>query len=114
MFVVMRALFVGALALLALIPVGVVLAAIGLPVMIVLCVLALPLVIVLAVVGLPLFIVGVAGIALLGATFGVLMAFLSLGVVVLKVAFVVLVPLLILAWLLRRVFRPADEEGYVR
>jgi hypothetical protein len=34
------------------------------------------------------------------------MAFLSLGVVVLKIAFVVLIPLLIIGWVARRVFAP--------
>ena len=42
--------------------------------------------------------------ALVGVTFGVLMAFLSVGMVALKVAFIVLVPLLILGWMVRRMF----------
>ena len=41
---------------------------------------------------------------LLGAVFGIVMAFLSLGVVVLKIAFVVLIPLLIIGRVARRVF----------
>ena len=61
---------------------------------------------VLFLVGLPLLIVFAGVTALLGATFGIVMAFLSLGVVVLKVAFIVLVPLLILGWLTRRMFEP--------
>ena len=43
---------------------------------------------------------------LLGAVFGIVMAFLSLGVVVLKIAFVVLIPLLIIGRVARRVFAP--------
>ena len=34
------------------------------------------------------------------------MAFLSLGIVVLKVAIVILIPLLIIGWVARRVFAP--------
>jgi len=44
-------------------------------------------------------------------TFGVLMAFLSVGMVALKIAFIVLVPLLILGWMVRRVF---DATGSPR
>ena len=112
MFALLRVLFFGALALVALIPIGIILAAVGLPIVAILCVLALPVLLVLFLVGLPIFIVVVTVTALLGATFGVVMAFLSLGVVVLKIALVVLVPLLILGWILRRVVgRPADAMG---
>jgi hypothetical protein len=108
MFTFFRVVFFGALALLALIPIGIILAAVGLPIVAVLCLLALPVILVLFLIGLPFFILFVVGTALIGATVGVIMAFLSLGVIVLKIAFVVLVPLLILGWVLRRVFAPAD------
>jgi hypothetical protein len=101
MFALVRFLFFGALALILLIPAGIVLAAIGLPVIAVLGVLALPLLIVLFLVGLPILIVGAVLLGVLGAVFGTVVAFLSLGAVVLKVAFIVLVPLFILSWLLR-------------
>jgi len=63
---------------------------------------------VLFLVGLPFLIIFAVVAGLLGATFGIVMAFLSLGVVVLKIAFVVLVPLLIIGWVARRVFAPGD------
>ena len=84
--------------------IGILLAVVGLPVVAVLCLLALPLLLVLFIVGLPVLIVVAAVLGLIGATFGVLMAFLALGAVALKVAFVVLVPLLILGWVARRMF----------
>ena len=37
------------------------------------------------------------------------MAFLSVGIVALKVAILVLVPLLILGWIARRVMGPSDD-----
>jgi hypothetical protein len=101
LFSFVRFLFLAAFGLLVLIPVGIVLAAIGLPVIAVLGVLALPLFLVLLLVGLPFLIIGGVVLGLLGAVFGVLMAFLTLGAVVLKVAFIVLVPVLIISWLLR-------------
>jgi hypothetical protein len=109
MFALFRALFFGALALMALIPIGIVLAIVGLPVVAVLCLLALPMLLVLFLVGLPLLIVTGVVIGLIGATFGVLMAFLSVGIVALKLAFAVLVPLMILAWLARRLVGPPSD-----
>ena len=102
MFRLFKFLFFGALGLLALIPVGVVLAAVGLPIAAVLGLLSLPLLLVLFLVGLPILIVFAVTVGLIGATVGVVMAFLSLGVVVVKVAFAVLVPLLVLGWLMRQ------------
>jgi hypothetical protein len=109
MFGLFRALFFGALALLALIPIAIVLAVIGLPVIAVLAVLCAPVLLVLFLVGLPILIVFAVVVGLLGATFGVLMAFLSVGFLALKVAIIVLVPLLILAWIARRVFGPPTD-----
>jgi hypothetical protein len=104
MFALVRALFFGALALMALIPVAIVLAVVGLPIVAVIGVLALPVLLVLFIVGLPFLVIFAVVAGLLGATFGILMAFLSLGAVVLKIAFVILVPLMILGWIARRMF----------
>jgi hypothetical protein len=111
MFAVIRALFFGAIALVALIPVGIVLAIVGLPVVAVLGLLALPLLLVLFLVGLPLLIVASVALGLIGAVFGVLMAFLSVGIVAVKIAFIILVPLVILGWVARRMFGPAPSGG---
>lgn len=108
MFALIRALFFGALGLLFLIPIGIVLAVVGLPVVAVVGVLALPVLLVLFIVGLPIMIVFATIAALLGVTFGVLMAFLSLGAIVLKVALLVLIPVLFIGWVLRHLFAPAD------
>ena len=104
MFGLLRALFFGALALMALIPVAIVLAVVGLPIVAVIGVLALPVLLVLFIVGLPFLVIFAVVAGLLGATLGILMAFLSLGAVVLKIAFVILVPLMILGWIARRMF----------
>jgi hypothetical protein len=109
MFRLFRALFFGAFALLALIPLAILLAAVGLPIVAVLAVLCAPVLLVLFLVGLPLLIVFAVVAGLLGATFGVLMAFLSVGIVALKIAIVVLVPVLLLTWIARRVFRPVSS-----
>jgi hypothetical protein len=111
MFGFARALFFGTLALMALIPVAILLAVVGLPILAVLGLLALPVLLVLFLVGLPFLIIFTVIAALLGATFGVLMAFLSIGAVALKVAFVVLVPLMILGWLVRVIFGTRDRRG---
>lgn len=111
MFGLFRALFFGALGLLALIPIGIVLTMVGLPILAVLCLLALPVGLVLFLIGLPFIILFAVGAALVGATVGIIAAFLSLGVVVLKIAFVVLVPLLILGWILRKLFEPAGVRA---
>jgi hypothetical protein len=109
MFAFARALFFGALGLMALIPIAVFLAIIGLPIALVLGVLALPVLIVLFLVGLPLLIVAAVLVGVVGAVFGVVMAFLSLGFVALKLAFFVLVPLMILGWVVRRLIG-ADQR----
>jgi len=64
---------------------------------------------VLFLVGLPFLIIFAVVAGLLAAVFGVLVAFLSVGAVAIKVAIVVLVPLLILGWILKRVFAPTDS-----
>src|SRR5262245_56045479 len=109
MFALLRALFFGALALMAMIPTGIVLVAVGLPLAAACGLLALPVLLVLFIIGLPLLVIGAAITALLGATLGVVMAFLAFGIVALKIAFVVLVPVLILGWLVRRAIgTPSD------
>jgi hypothetical protein len=110
MFGLLRALFFGALALMALIPIGIVLAVVGLPVVAVLALLALPVLLVLFLVGLPLLVMFAVVVGLIGATFGVLMAFLSVGIVALKIAFIILVPLMILGWIARRMFGESDDQ----
>src|SRR5689334_10570453 len=102
MFAFARALFFGALGLMLLVPAAIFLAAIGLPIALVLGILALPVMIVLLLVGLPLLILGGIIVGLLGAVFGVLMAFASIGFVVLKLALFILVPLVILGWVVKR------------
>lgn len=109
MFGLLRGLFFGALALLALIPIAILLAVIGLPVVAVIAILCAPLLLVLFLVGLPILIVFSVVVGLLGAVFGVLMAFLSIGVVALKIALIVLIPVMILAWLARRMFGHSDR-----
>lgn len=109
MFGFLRALFFGAFALLILIPVGILLAMIGLPIIAVMGALALPVLLVLFLVGLPILIIFAVVAGLLGAVFGVLMAFVSVGAVAIKIAIVVLVPLLILGWVLKRLFAPSDS-----
>ena len=104
MLSLMKVLFFGALGLLVLIPLGIGLAVFGLPIAVVLCVVALPVLLVLFLIGLPFLIIFATVLGLLGAVFGVLMAFLSVGVVALKIAFVVLVPILIIGWVVRRMF----------
>ena len=103
MFRLFRALFFCALALLALIPIGIFLVAIGLPIAAALGLLALPLLLVLLLVGLPLLIIASVVVGLIGATFGVVIAFLSVGFVALKIAMLVLITLLILGWVVRRI-----------
>ena len=76
MFELLRALFFGALALMALIPVAIVLAVVGLPIVAVIGVLALPVLLVLFIVGLPFLVIFAVVAGLLGATLGILMAFL--------------------------------------
>lgn len=76
-----------------LLPLALVLKAIGLPFLFVLALLALPLLVVLAVIGLPLLLVAVVGGALLTITLWIA----SLGLAALKLA----IPLLAIAWLVR-------------
>ena len=111
MFAFARAVFFGTLGLIVLVPLAVLLAVVGLPVALVVGILALPVLIVLFLVGLPLLIIGGVVVGILGAVFGVLMAFLSVGVVAVKLALLVLVPLMILAWIVRRLAGGGQRVG---
>jgi len=102
MFAFARALFFGALGLMLLVPAAILLTVIGLPIALVVGILALPVLIVLFVIGLPLLIFGGLVVGLLGAVFGVLMAFLSVGFVALKLALLVLLPIVVLTWIVKR------------
>ena len=82
------------LGLLAFLPIAFLLKAVGLPLMIILGVLALPVLFLLFLFGLPIFLVLLAG----GLAMGVLFVALSLGVIALKVAIFVVLPV----WLLWR------------
>ncbi|HEY9229735.1 MAG TPA: hypothetical protein VIP11_24000 [Gemmatimonadaceae bacterium] len=109
MFGLLRALFFGALALIALIPIGILLVVVGLPVAAALGLLALPVLLVLFIVGLPILIIFAVLFGLLGATVGVVMAFLAFGAVALKIAVIILIPLLIFGWLARRMVGPPSD-----
>lgn len=83
-----------------LLPLAFILKALGLPFLIMLAVLALPLLLVLAVIGLPLLLVALIG----GFLVTVTMWIVSIGVIALKVA----IPLVLMYWLLRWLFRRGD------
>jgi hypothetical protein len=89
------------LGLAAFLPIAFLLKAVGLPVLIVLTVLALPVLFLLFLFGLPIFLVLLAG----GLAMGVLFAALSLGIVALKFAIFVVLPIWLLwqlaSWLFR-------------
>ena len=113
MFSFVKALFFGAIGLLVVVPLAIVLSMVGLPIVAVLGLVALPVLLVLFLIGLPFLIIFSVVLGLLGAAFGIVMAFLSLGVVVLKVALLVLIPLAILGYILRRMFgSPTGERVY--
>jgi hypothetical protein len=80
--------------LFAFLPIAFLLKAVGLPLLIVLAVLALPVLLLLFLFGLPVFLVVLAG----GLAMGVLFAALAFGMLVLKVAVFVVLPI----WLLWR------------
>ena len=96
------------LGMLAFLPIAFLLKAIGLPVLIVLAVLALPVLVLLFIFGLPVFLVLLAG----GLAMGVLFAALSLGMLALKFAIFVVLPIWLVwklaSWMFRR------REGVTR
>lgn len=85
-----------------LLPLGLLLKALGVPGLILLAILAVPLMIVLALVGLPLLAVLAVGGALLFMTFWLI----SLGVTVLKIA----IPIFVIWWLFTVFFRPRRDD----
>lgn len=80
-----------------LVPIALVLKAIGLPMLMLLLALALPIFIVLALFGLPFILVAIFGTLLMVGLF----ALLSIGFTVLKIA----IPIIIIVWLVRWVMR---------
>lgn len=87
-----------------LLPLALVLKALGLPLLLLLAALALPLIVVLAVLGLPVLLVVLVGGALVTLT----MWIVGIGLVALKVA----IPLVLLYWTMRWLFRSGDAEGH--
>jgi hypothetical protein len=92
------------LGMLAFLPIAFLLKAVGLPLLIILGVLALPVLFLLFLFGLPIFLVLLAG----GLAMGVLFAALSLGVVALKVAIFVVLPIWLVWRLASWLFRGRD------
>jgi hypothetical protein len=95
------------LGLAAFLPIAFLLKAIGLPLLIVLAVLALPVLFVLFLFGLPIFLVLLAG----GLAMGVLFAVLAFGLVALKIAIFVVLPIWLVYKTLSWIFR--DRKGGV-
>ena len=87
-------------------PLAFLLKTIGLPILIVLAVLALPILFVLFLFGLPIFLVLAAG----GLAMGVLLAALSFGVLALKFALFVVLPMWLLWKLAAWMFRGRDRR----
>lgn len=90
-----------------LIPLGLILKAVGLPALVLLAVLALPLLLVLLVLGLPIILVVIMGGLLLSAT----MALVSLGVAALKIAVPVILVWVVLRWLLSSRHEPPQPPA---
>jgi len=86
-----------------LIPIALILKAIGLPMLILLAILALPIFIILAVIGLPFILVLVVGGLLIAGFFFLL----SLGLAALKIA----IPIMIIVWLVRWFTRDEPKPG---
>lgn len=92
--------------LLLALPVAAVLKTIGAPLLAILGVVAVPVVIVLLVIGLPLFAVLLLALGVVA----LVAAFVLMGVVALKVAVFVVLPVMCVVWLVRRVRRGADAS----
>jgi hypothetical protein len=86
-----------------LLPLALVLKAVGLPVLMLLAVLALPIIIVLAVIGLPFLLIFVVG----GALLAFIMWVVSLGLMALKIA----LPIVLVVWVIRWFLRNGEERG---
>ena len=90
-----------------LIPILMVLKAIGWPVMVVLAVIALPVLLVLLVIGLPIFLVLICGAILLAIAW----AFLTVGAVVLKPLLFVVLPMMVMGYALWWLFSGRKRGG---
>ena len=91
----------------ALIPILMLLKAIGLPVLIVLAVIALPILLVLLLIGLPVFLVLICGAILLGIAW----AFLTVGAVVIKPLLIVVLPMMVMGYGLWWLFAGRKRGG---
>jgi len=90
-----------------LIPILMVLKAIGLPVLMVIAVIAIPVLLVLLVIGLPIFLVLMCGAILLGIAW----AFLTVGAVVLKPLLFVVLPMMVVGYGLWWLFAGRKRGG---
>ncbi|HTR77597.1 MAG TPA: hypothetical protein VMH39_05790 [Gemmatimonadaceae bacterium] len=115
MFALGRTLVVGALLLVAMIPVGIIMLAVGLPVMALVLVAVVAVGLLMAIIGLPFLILGAIATAVIAVVFGLLAAFFAIGLVAVKLALLVLLPVLVVGWIGQRLFRgrskPAVPNG---
>ena len=90
-----------------LIPILMVLKAIGLPVLMVLAVIALPVLLVLLVIGLPIFLVLICG----GILLAIAWAFLTVGAVILKPLIFIALPMMVMGYFLWWLFSGRKRGG---
>src|SRR5688500_11369607 len=90
-----------------LIPILMVLKAIGWPVLVILAVIALPILLVLLVIGLPIFLVLICGAILLGIAW----AFLTVGAVVIKPLLLIVLPMRVMCYCLWWLFSGRKRGG---
>jgi len=95
------------LGMVAFLPIALLLKTIGLPLLLILGVLALPILFLLFLFGLPIILVLIAG----GAIMGLLFAVLSIGLVVVKIAIVVVLPIWIIWTLFGWIFGRRKKNG---
>jgi len=105
MFALWRALFVGGLVLVAMIPVGFIMLAVGLPIVALVAVVAIVIGMIVAVIGLPFMILGAVAAAVIAVVFGLLAAVFSIWLLAVKLAVLVLLPVLAVGWIAQRIFR---------
>ncbi len=98
------------LSMLAFLPIAFLLKAVGLPLLIVLAVLALPVLFLLFLFGLPIFLVLLVG----GLAMGALFVALSIGMLALKFAIFVVLPILLVYKLVSWLFRGRSGGGVAR
>ncbi len=100
----------GLLALCVLLPAAGIMMLIGLPVVAVLGILALPVLALLFVVGLPFLIIFVVAAVALGLIFGLVGLVVGLGIVALKIALFIALPLFFIAWLVDKAMGGRRKE----